>query len=361
LLTSHRIGDNNQVLALAEALGWPFETKRLTYRTNKLLTKLISNQVLGVTLAGIDKRKSSELHPPWPDLVVSAGRDNEPVARWIQKQSGGRSRLVHMGRPWAPLSAFDLIVTTPQYFLPQRQNILTNALPLHRVTPQRLRDAAIQWAPRVAHLKRPYTAVLVGGNSGHLVLDACKGRRLGQLANKLCEASGGSLLISNSARTPGPAYDALCAELTAPAHIYHWADGADSNPYFGYLALADQIVVTGESVSMLTEASSTGKPLFIFDLGDKAHACTQVTRSWFRKHLNKLRYRSLRHWLTKRLGPRRMHRDIGKIQRQLVASGRARWLGGPAQTATDTNVKQHDIHGDAQRIVTRVRSLFDQS
>ena len=129
VLTGHKAGDNTQVMTLAEALGWPYEVKRFRYRKYELLT----NRLLGVTLAGICKKTSSDLLPPWPDLVITAGRRNEPVARWIQKQSDKKTRLVHIGRPWAPLKLFDLIVTTPQYFLPDQPNVLKNQLPLQTV------------------------------------------------------------------------------------------------------------------------------------------------------------------------------------------------------------------------------------
>jgi mitochondrial fission protein ELM1 len=262
-----------------------------------------------------------------------------------------------MGRPWAPLGAFDLIVTTPQYFLPPRPNILVNDLPLHRVTAERLQQAAQEWQTAFAHLRRPYTVVLVGGNSGPLVLTRKKARRLGRLVNELAESSGGSALISNSARTPDDAFDAFCREISVPAHIHRWREGTQGNPYFAYLALADQVVVTSESVSMLTEASATGKPLFLFDLSDKAvHGGKGARRGW-RSLLHHLRYRSLRHWLTKRFGPRRMHRDIGNIQRLLVDSGRAVWLGQTPPRSIPA-VTSWDVQRDAKRAVKRVHQLF---
>lgn len=356
LLNNHRAGDNNQVIALAEMLGWPFEVKNLVHRSNKLLCKLISKQVLGVTLAGIDARRSSELAPPWPDLVISAGRDNEPVARWIRRKSGGRTRLVHMGRPWAPLHVFDLIVTTPQYFLPERDNIVRTELPLHRVTAERLRDARRYWEPRFAHLKRPYTAVLVGGNSGHLMLTPAKGQHLGRLVDELARSSTGSVLLTNSARTPNEAFSALCSEITMPAHIHQWGRHGEENPYFGYLALADQIVVTSESVSMLTEASVSGKPLFIYDLNDHTQDGVAQLSNWERC-LNCFHYRSLRHWITMRCGPRRMQRDIGNIQRQLVGSGRASWLGQPPGPERRALIP-YDVRRDAQHALERIRALF---
>jgi mitochondrial fission protein ELM1 len=119
VLTGNKAGDSTRVLALAEALGWPFEIKQFIYRAN------VSNLLLGATLAGIDKQRSSPVEAPWPDLVISAGRLNAPIARWIQQQSD-TVRLVHVGRAWSSLEYFDLVVTTPQYRVPVRPNVLHN-------------------------------------------------------------------------------------------------------------------------------------------------------------------------------------------------------------------------------------------
>jgi hypothetical protein len=341
VLTGYKAGDNAQVLALADALVWPYEVKRFDYRKTELLT----NRLLAVTLAGIDRESSSELSAPWPDLIITAGRRNEPVARWIRKQSGGRTRLVHVGRPWAPLDSFDLIVTTPQYFLPDRLNVLKNYLPLHGVMTGRLKDAGDAWRQRFARLTRPYTAVLIGGDSGPFVFTAEKGQRLGKLVNSMALHDGGSLLVTDSARTPGLAFEAFQRELSVPAYIHRWAEAGGANPYFAYLALADQLVVTGESMSMLTEASFTCKPLYIFDPGD--------TGRWWRYGYN-FRYKPLTHRLAMLFAARRMHRDVGNIQRQLVANGRAVWLGQSFPAGRPAAPPD-----DAQRAAMRVRALFE--
>ena len=103
LLMGYKAGDNTQVLALAEALDWPFEAKKIVYRPTELLTNLL----LGPTLAGVQRNNSSALVPPWPDLVITAGRRNEPVARWVKAHSRGHTRLVHLGRPWADPKHFE--------------------------------------------------------------------------------------------------------------------------------------------------------------------------------------------------------------------------------------------------------------
>ncbi len=311
-LLGRKAGDNTQVLALAEELGYGYEQKHISARSWELLAHLGP----GPTLAGIERGNSSALAPPWPDLVISAGRRNEPVARWIRQQSGGRAKLVHMGRPWAGLDCWDLVVTTPQYFLPQQSNILHNSLPLHRLSRAQLEPDGDSLRPQIASLPRPWIGLLVGGDSGRFVLTAAKGERLGRLANTLAGACGGSLLMTDSPRTPVAAADALQARLSVPNYCYRWHMGG-SNPYRGLLALADAFVVTGESMSMLGEAAAMGRPLFIYDVGDD--------KPWWRL-AHSYRYKPLSHRLAMRLAPLRMRRDVGNIQSALVDGGRARWL-----------------------------------
>jgi mitochondrial fission protein ELM1 len=312
-LLGRKAGDNTQVLALAQALGWGWEEKRILARPWELLVHLGPAE----TLAGIDRDRSSPLQPPWPDVVLTAGRRNEPVAHWIRRQSGGVSRLVHLGRPWAPLERWDLIITTPQYFLPERENILHNSLPLHGLSRAALAEAGEGLRPELDALPRPWIAVLVGGDSGRFVLTGAKGGRLGRLVNRLAAATGGSLLVTDSPRTPREAGDALQRQLRAPRFCYRWhGDGA--NPYRGVLALADAFVVTGESMSMLAEAGAMARPLFIFDPGDGDTPWWRLPHSY--------RYKPLSHRLAMALGPRRMRREVGNIQAALVGSGRARWL-----------------------------------
>jgi mitochondrial fission protein ELM1 len=359
LMLGHKAGDNSQILALAEALGWPFETKHLVYRRTELLTNLFA----GPTLMGLIKARSSPLEPPWPELIISAGRRNEPLVRWIQREAGGpgRVRLVHVGRPWARHECFDLIVTTPQYRLPQKPNILHNEAPLHRVTAERLAAAAAAWAPRLAHLPRPYVAVLLGGQAGPFNFDRENGALLGWHASRMAEALGGSLLVSTSARTPAKAADALEAALSAPALVYRWRRDDPDNPYFGFLALADRIVVTCDSMSMLAEACFTRKPVFIYDLlrGKGSHrpplpADGSVLPVTPLERLRDFNLRALIYRISIHTGPRRLTRDVSIIHRQQVEAGRAVWLGQP----WPEDRPRAPPLADLERAVARVRALF---
>lgn len=356
VLTSPRAGDASQVLALAEALGWPFDVKRFKLQPYELLVA----PPFRASAAGIRKAESSPLTPPWPNLVLSSGRENEPIARWIKQQSGGRTRIVHIGRPWGRLDAYDLVITTPQYRLPRRSNVLHNTAPLHRITRERLDEAGATWAERLAHLPRPLITVLVGGSSGPYALTRHSGERLALAASALAARLGGSLLVTTSARTPKTAIKALEEGITCPHVLYRWKRGDKDNPYFAFLGLADEIIVTADSISMITEACATGKPVHLFDLGvgwssmrapiglpgEKAEAKPGL-REWLRDFNLKARFYRfiLKH------APARVTRDIRLVHADLVASGRATWLGEPLPSATPLPLN------DMARAVTRVRAL----
>ena len=343
LVTGYRAGERSQIVALAEALGWPFELKSLSYRKTEFRTSLFR----GSDLRGVRLHDSSPLQAPWPDLVISAGMRNEPVGRWIRAQSGGRTRLVHIGRPWAGPARFELVITTPQYRLPERDNVLQNAMPLHRVTVERLADAAATLQPRVAHLPGPYTGIILGGDSGPYTLGPEAATRIAQHANRMARQANGSLLISTSARTSRRALQALQRHITVPYFLYNWQPDDADNPYFGVLGLSDKLIVTADSISMLGEACATGKPVHMAELG----GCGYPMRNDHSLPVD-FRFIAMTYSWLMRFGPQRLSRDLRLVHRQLLAEGRVVWLGDAFTARPETGLS------DMERAVQRVRALF---
>lgn len=261
VLEGAHAGDNAQAHALAAAVGGATVVKPLGF--NGLYR--IPNMALGATLGTLDAEARRTIAPPWPDLVIAAGRRTVPVALWIRRASGGRARLVQIGRPRAPLDQFDLVVTTPQYGLPQGANIVQLLLPVTGPAVQAGEAELARWRERLQALPRPWTALLVGGGRWPFRLDAGVAGSLARTASQRVRDSGGALLVSTSPRTGAAAGRALKAAIDAPAHVHLWGEGGD-NPHRAFLALADDFIVTGESVSMLAEACRTGRPVRIADL-----------------------------------------------------------------------------------------------
>src|SRR5690606_39257561 len=214
----------------------------------------------------LDRRRSDALTPPWPDLVLACGRRSAPIARWIRRRSDEATRLVHLGRPQAPLDAFDLVVTTPQYGLPGRDNVLHNVLPLGTMAADGSERARAVWAPRFASLPRPWIVLLVGGNASSSRLDAATAREVRGRAEALARARGGSLLVATSPRTPPAAAAAVLAHSDVPGLGYRWRADDPENPYPLFLQCAAELVVTGDSASMLADACASGRPVHYLPL-----------------------------------------------------------------------------------------------
>ena len=74
---------------------------------------------------------------------------------------------------------------------------------------------------------------------------------------------GAGLVVTTSRRT-GAENEAILRAALADVPSLIW-DGQGDNPYFGMLALADAVVVTCDSVSMISEACYTGSPVHVYD------------------------------------------------------------------------------------------------
>lgn len=257
-LADDRAGNVAQCLGVAEALGLPFTVKQIRYTGLAALPNLLR----GASLAGVTDETRASLSPPWPALVIAAGRRTAPVARWLKRQCGALT--VQLMDPGAPgRSDFDLIaVPRHDTRVPDLPNVLRHTGAAHRVTPARLAAAAAEWAPRLEVLPRPRIALIVGGATKNRAFTADQGAELGRRAMAVAR-TGGGLMVTTSRRTGSEAEAALLAELTGPRHVFRWGDGGD-NPYFGYLGFADAVIVTGDSVSMVCEACATSGPVYIY-------------------------------------------------------------------------------------------------
>ena len=346
LVSGYRAGERSQIIALGEALnetlGWPFEIKDMQHRRSAIRTNLFR----GSDLSGIDLQQSSPLTPPWPDVVISAGLRNEPVCRWIKQQSGGNTLIVHIGKPWADTRCFDLVITTPQYRLPEQANVLHNMLTMHRVTAQRLQAASAtvdQAEPQAASV-----GLFVGGNSGPYTFGPQAARRLAEQASALAQSRGAHLLVSTSARTSAQATRALREHISVANDFYSWQANDPANPYFKYLARANELIVTMDSIAMLSEACATNKPLHIFNF-DPVLSAEHTAGQTNDFRLGGLLYR----WLM-RLGPNKLSRDISIVHQQLIEGGYANWLG------TTPSLPRPSAPDDVGRAVATLRALLDR-
>lgn len=225
----------------------------------------LPNFIRGKSLLGLTKESQKQIVAPFPDYVISISRRTVPVARYIKKKSP-QTKLIQLMHPGTTgLNDFDLVVV-PEHDKNKKTspNIHYIIGCTHRVTPEILAAAQQKWAAEFAHLPRPFTAVIVGGAIKGKPFSAENAMALGAEIHKLKQKIGGSILITTSRRTGAEAEKIIMDALKdIPHYAFLWGDKR-ANPYDGFLACADNLVVTGDSVSMCCEATATQKPIYLF-------------------------------------------------------------------------------------------------
>ena len=250
VLLGSRVGDNNQLLALAEALGLPFETRTLSYRRRwiRWLRLFPTFPLL------LDRRSRRTLGPPWPDVVIGIGRRSVPVARWIRWRNRRRTKSVRLGNPRADPRLFDLVLTTPQYPVSEGGNVIVLPLSMRRHSSLAARPDEAQW---LESLPRPHLLLALGGITRYWSL---ANETVADCAARLAErsaAAGGALIVVGSPRTAPETLESVKRAVDGRANV-----ALDPPVRFPVLLTdADEHFVTADSVSMISEAVMTGKPV----------------------------------------------------------------------------------------------------
>jgi len=251
VLEDPRAGTTAQALGIAERLEVPFRQVPLRFGPWAKVPWPWAS------IAGLADR--SEFAPPWPALVISAGRRSAPVSRWLRARG---ARTVHAMRPGFGAGDFDLLVIGAHDAPAPAANLLVIQGAAHRLTPEAL-AAAPAGFPELAALPPPRVALLLGGpvRAENMAPEAAAGIA----AQAAC--LGASVMATTSRRTGIAAAEAVAHALSdVPHHLHRWGT-AGQNPYRAMLALANILVVTGDSISMLSEALMTTASLLIADPG----------------------------------------------------------------------------------------------
>lgn len=215
--------------------------------------------------------QSAVLGPPWPDLVVSCGRRAAPANLRIRALSGGRTLAVHVQDPRGRAQDFDLVIAMRHDRIAAGSNVIKVETALHDITDSDLASEARDWSEQFGALGRPLVGVMVGGDlRGRPFTLQDAGRLLHGLRRLRLEA-GLALAITPSRRTPVAVRNLFEDAFRGDPGVMIWTlEGP--NPYRAILALADRLVVTSDSVSMVSEALATAHPVEVLDLGFARHA-----------------------------------------------------------------------------------------
>lgn len=268
ILTDGKIGDEVQCFGLAKALGLQAERRLIAPR--RVFAWLMPWGPIDPREAS--SRPTSPIAPPFPDLLIAAGRRTVPYLRHVRRASGGRVFTVFMKDPYTGANTAD-VLCLPRHDRLRGDNVVVALTSPHSLTPEAFAAARVQVDARLAPLPRPRLGMVLGGVSGHYHFTGADSVRLGEIAVKHAR-EGHGLMVTPSRRTPphllGAVHDALRAAGFGPERAFVW-DRTGENPYLQILAQADSIIVTGDSVNMVGEAAATGAPVHVYIPSGKGH------------------------------------------------------------------------------------------
>lgn len=258
IITEALAGLRSQGVGLAEAAGLSADLRELHPSAP---WKWIAAKFWPDPLSAV----AQSVRAPLPSLAIGCGGMAGAVLAALRQKS---VRVVQVQNPRMNIRRFDFIVANCHDEL-TGSNVFVSRTALHRVTPARLAAEANLWRERLAPFRRPLVAVLLGGNNGRFRLDQNSGAKLAADLASMADRDKVGIIATPSRRTD-PSVTALIRTALAPSGGWVW-DMTGENPYFGMLALADMIVVTQDSVSMVSEAVATATPVMIASLPGAWH------------------------------------------------------------------------------------------
>ena len=258
-LSDGAAGNANQARAMAMAMGASVDELHVAARAP--WRWFSPHQFLGSQYA-LGSEFTQCLQRPWPELAIGCGRQAALATRLLRQASAGACKVVQILDPRIDPAHFDLVIT-PQHDGLIGDNIITTLGSLNVIDDAWLQQARTAFS-EMLNLPTPRYALLLGGPTRALNLDRNYWNQLVTTLSRRLRAEGASLMLSSSRRTPDWLRQAAREAFgEIPNRQWHGPDDGE-NPYAGFLAWADAIVVTPDSVNLLSEAAATRAPVWTF-------------------------------------------------------------------------------------------------
>lgn len=257
VITDGKAGMDVQARGVADALGLDYEMKCVDPQG---LWKLAApwGPVAPSERFG---EAGGQFAPPWPAIAIATGRASIPYIRRLRKLAGPVTYTVVLQDPKTGVNTADLI-WVPEHDRRRGLNVITTVTSPHSFSQRRLAGLRAAPLPEIAALPQPRITVVLGGKNGIYRFTDEDDDRLEQALRAFGNA-GASFMITPSRRTHQRLIRAVEAATRGVPRIV-W-DGQGDNPYPQFLAHADALVVTADSVNMTGEACATGKPVYVFE------------------------------------------------------------------------------------------------
>lgn len=293
ILTDGRPGMVNQCLGLAESIKTPIKKINIT------LSKPWNWTPPAITPKRlyILSKFSEPISPPWPDLLIGTGRKSIALALAIKRLSGGKTFCVQIQNPGSAIKQFDLVIA-PNHDQLSGKNVFSTLGSINRVNKNTLNIAKKDFYNDLFGVPHPLITVLLGGNNAVYRMDRKVAIEIADKLLNISERYKYGLAITTSPRTPPEVVKIIAEKLKEKLSnnkAILWK-GEGRNPYLGYLAHADFIIATSDSVNMISEAAATGKPVYTIELNGGSNKFTRFHKAMYEAKITRPFADIIEHW-----------------------------------------------------------------
>ena len=265
ILADDRPGTVSQSIGLAEEIGFEYKIINLSYSFFSILPNcFLSDSLLRISA---QTRKKIKTLNYLPNLVISAGRRSAPLALYLKKQSQNQTKIIQIMNPNLDLEKFDFVILPKHDEVDEARfsNVITTIGSLTKTNENLIENEKEKFSPWFSEINKTKIALLLGGSSNKTKFTKDSAIKLAEISTKIAKKMNATLLILNSRRTSDELTEAVKSNLKGDFRFFNWQEVRNENPYLAILGYADFFIITGDSVSMISECCSTGKPVYIFD------------------------------------------------------------------------------------------------
>lgn len=263
ILSDNRPGTASQAIGLASEIGLEYKIINLAYSRLAYLP----NFFLSYSLLRLSQKTKKDFQnfDYLPKLIISAGRRAAPIALYLKKKSANQSKIIQIMNPDLNLKKFDFVILPKHDRIKSSPNIIPTIGSLTKVNSKNIIIEQEKFSAWFSNIAKTKIAVMLGGSSKKTKFSQTSAIKLAKIASKIANNMKAKLLILNSRRTSEELTDAVKSNLESDFKFFEWKNLQNENPYLAILGYADFFIITGDSVSMISECCSTGKPVYIFD------------------------------------------------------------------------------------------------
>ena len=252
LLTEGMHGMISQVEGMAKALNTEYSHKivRLSFPWNLIPPKFtpVSQIVL--------KDKIYITNNEIPDLIISCGRKSVIPSIFLKRRNS-KIFTIHVQDPKVSFKNFDAIIA-PEHDNLKGDNIYSSKGAIHYITEVEINKARQYLVDKIQSEK--IVSLILGGPNKYYNFNSNQIINIFNQVKSIFVSIGYKIIIIPSMRTPKEIIDLAIREMSSCGHV---VNKVDKQAYLSAYALANYVIVTCDSTSMISEAATSGKPIFV--------------------------------------------------------------------------------------------------